>query len=705
MPKLEEITDKFPSSISLVILYFLSFTLTVFAVFVYEDLYYLIFLGVLVGVLLFEPKEILLFSFIFFIFFLSRGEESKFLLNVGDPASYLLDGISHAKNIFQADYHFPPLTSALSFLSVYFFEYNFTSFSTQLIALLIVFISFRLSMIYTKDIYLSLLYAIIISFSPIFIWYSKATYSEIFFQFLIVITIWIFSEKNVNQLYLFLISLILVFLAPFTRGTGILLNPIFIFFLCFGNILRQKKYYLPLLVLTASISNIAIYYFRHEYVYNWQIKKITGLEDERLILVILFILPMIAFFIGKLLNYSRIYANIFNTALQIALPAFLALDTWLYFQNNTCLLAFMIYHFGYGAILLYLLGIGFMIKNIKRELAYGYISTISIVYGILLISTNVTPYKTHDFWLYWHRYFFSENWYIFLFISLLGVNTIKNYFNTQKIFSIYLSTGLFLSFFFFNKEQIKTATSNSMFGDSTNIFEHINLKNPSKDYIVLNDTAKHHFNYSTHYMISDFLLNEGKLVEKMSELLKEIKETSRVNIFPSNREYTFIGKESEAFNIDELLTSSTDIVCTPSIAHAKNGQAKKHTLCFKIEEKVSGVDLSFSKGWHGEEEWGIWSKQKASLIVENKFTKGILLNIEFYPFIGEDEKRSITIAADNQNYHFNTNVKEQLQLAVKPGIDTIKFNINKVEKANVEGDNRLLGIGISHIDYEYSSKE
>lgn len=145
-----------------------------------------------------------------------------------DTSTYFINGLNLLSNgIFTSDLHMPlyPIILAITNNSV------FTIFFDISLSLGLSFFSYLVTKDLTKNINISIISFIIISFYPFFVFYSLAKLSEITFIFLFMTGLYFFLKEK------FYISFILFILSTYCRATYDYLYP-----LLFIIILLQKNY-------------------------------------------------------------------------------------------------------------------------------------------------------------------------------------------------------------------------------------------------------------------------------------------------------------------------------------------------------------------------------------------------------------------------------------------------------------------------------
>ena len=235
-----------------------------------------------VGLLLLSRiRYLLIFTAFSAVLIALYGPASSFLVHVGDAASYLLDGLSFYTGTYDADYFFPPMASVVSWLSIAVGGLEFATIGFQLIAAFTALIALSTFKNITNCDGAAFLMFAILLLSPLFIWYSKSSYSEPLYLFLYVFSVWLIlsgGEKGVSvpcsyNWLLVSCALLVSILAPQTRGTGFILGALLASILAYQRSLGNYLWpYVAIAALSAG-SLLFLLYTRYTYVWEWQLSQ------------------------------------------------------------------------------------------------------------------------------------------------------------------------------------------------------------------------------------------------------------------------------------------------------------------------------------------------------------------------------------------------------------------------------------------------
>lgn len=442
---------------------------------------------------------LVLFSVVF------RGEQSDFLIMIGDPSSYLLDGLAYINNTFQSQNHFPPLTSAYSALSMLVFSESYSSILFQIVScvLLLVFYS-TLKNIYSGEL-LPIITSLALFMSPILILYSKSTYSENVFILFILTTFWVFltSIKTRNEYVVFILLAFISFLSIQTRGTGIFLAYLILFVSVYKNIFSRKIFYYGLAIV--SIASFSLLFFqRYNYTWNWQLSpymKTLGDIESLYLLSSIFVFILLSKIL--LSGYDKRY-NLINIFSIIMSVIFFVYDAYRFLSSDySNTVSFFNFHFHWLLLPVMILGyLSALRKAYNGEPAYLFLVLAFPMFGAIILLRNISPVMDHAFWMYWHRYYFSEIFIIhFLYLSV-GIHYIINSStkNAKKIIFVFVSI-----YSIANAEKIYLAVNNSMYGSADLMYRDIQ---DNSDYYLF-DSSDTHYYYTTDKLFQPYFSAKG----------------------------------------------------------------------------------------------------------------------------------------------------------------------------------------------------
>lgn len=445
------------------------------------------------------------------LYFLQRMELPRYDFSVGDPSDYFLAGVCSVTYDQDIGF-FMPLTATISALG-----YDILGIAYAPLADVILYTaSIPLSYFIFKKLTSSALFALIMStfliFIPVSILFSKTSFSEPIWQTLLVIFalnayyLLIDSKlswKNIVILYM------VVFLAPFLRGEGVLYYGLILFLALYHywkytNFKSVSWIVLGIFVLAGSIHLTLIK--RSNYLLNMQYNRVIPHITEFQLMSILYGAALLAVVIVGILylirnRYKKLpFAPIIiglSLLFKIAVSYMYAVKKHMLFTHLLFLNEYGLAVGNFGVPITLLIIGGLILLYIRAFKGYTLPLILVILYTVFHLSyamQAVTFQDVHAMFLYWNRYYLS----IFMMINLyaLGLSLQFMYHQLEKwLEDKHLKNGMFgvflvlLVFFSMNGKMYEIAVTEAHHKDSYQFFEWVKDKIGREPMAVVMDSS------------------------------------------------------------------------------------------------------------------------------------------------------------------------------------------------------------------------
>jgi len=389
----------------------------------------------------------ILIGLILFLYFLQRLALPEFFFSVADASDYYLSGVNSVLHKNDIGF-FLPLTASVSAVGFMMLGYKYA-----LLMIVFVYSAFiPLTYFILKKLKLttaiSLVFVVFISLTPLSIWFSKTSFSEPIWQilllFLILVSYSILDKKNIELSDLLILSLVLI-LAPFSRGEAIVLYAIIGFlsvyyYWKFDDL--KSSLFIALNSIFLAISIHTTLSFRSHYLLDWQFNRVIPhisifeiMTIVYIVSVLLIILPFFMKFLPK--KFKNINLPLILVLLAIVFKIVIAvyfsrqkhmefID--LFFTNEY---SFAIHNF--TPFIVFIIILGLILLHIKATQDNKMSLILVLMYAIfsLPFTMQATSFSdTHQFFLYWNRYYFSILMMIHLFSFAIAIQFIYNKLDT-----------------------------------------------------------------------------------------------------------------------------------------------------------------------------------------------------------------------------------------------------------------------------------
>jgi len=445
------------------------------------------------------------------VYFLQRMELPRFDFSVGDPSDYFIAGVCSVTYDQDIGF-FMPLTATISALGYDILGVAYAPFADVILYAASIPFSYFIFKKLTASSVLSLVMSTFLIFIPVSILFSKTSFSEPIWQSLLVLfainAYYILGAKTLKWKNIFILYL-LIFLAPFLRGEGVLYYGI-ILFLALYHYWKYTDFKSMLwittgtLILAGSIHLTLIK--RSNYLLNMQYSRVISHITEFQLMSILYGAATLAFILMALLYWIR------TTYRRLPLPSILVVLSILFkvgvsyvyatkkhmvFIDLLCMNEYGLAVGNFGVLITLLMIVGLILLYIRAFKGDALALVLVMIYTVFHLSyvmQAVTFYDVHAMFLYWDRYYLS----VFMMVNLfaLGLALQFIYQNMEKgigdkrlrngIFAIFL--GL-LVFFSMNGRMYEIAITEAHHKDSYKFFEWLKEKVQRQPFAVVLDSS------------------------------------------------------------------------------------------------------------------------------------------------------------------------------------------------------------------------
>lgn len=227
---------------------------------------------------------------------------------------------------------------------------------------------------------------------------------------------------------------------------------------------------------------------------------------------------------------------------------------------------------------------------------------------------------------------------------------------------------------------------------------------------LLNDKTQLDWSGPVYYLDYDLQVKSIYLFEMMSDKIANnayiLSKNALENYYCMFRSYSYNavptyvdGKLVGAYSMNAVI---------PTLYTESNGVLIQHegidTESFEIQLGYNNVDSSIISydGIYGLENWGRWSQQSYSVVIDNVNNKeSCELTILLAPGVQTNTKLNIEYNEQNEQHEIQVNGTElHLFIPLDTGINKIKFS-SEAENLDVPGDDRNLNMQIFKLDVNY----
>lgn len=576
---------------------------------------------------------------IFIPYVLSSAYSSEFLLWIGDAGAYVLDGISRISDR-PDEGHFLPLASSITALGYALFGYSLKSYFSSILFL---FAFMPLTLIISRigiSKNHSLIFAALYFNTPLVLWFSKTTFSEVSWQLIIICSIFliVFSDSAKdrfgNKLSIVFLTLIIT-TAMFSRVTGVLLV---ISLLAAVSISEVKNTNIRSKIAPIIVINFAfacalslIVYLRPTYMVDWQFSKLIEQATPftvtfQLVLSALFlsILGTSLLPIGRRLFKSeqpfRVCIVIFLILIKLAGAYFLVKDQ-LDWQSNL-LSEFDFARYSLGPIYIFLIAIGMLLclkRTVEGKLLFTYLLLLYVGFSLPFSLHSVTPQMPHEMYLYWFRYYFSELHLIHFIFSACGFYVVLGLFTPKR--QVVLGVVV-LALLFFQKMDMKhnVVTQSYLAGSGDAVEKLVAHLNDQPVHLIYSDKVKysnldfaHLFQFLGRSNINFLSKNAVSNREQSQQLLKSYLYPT---LLTQDVKILCVSGRRADCHMDNSPPEATECVVLPFIQHKSNDKFREAGFRFCYSSYLTDPYASLSSnGWYAREPWGVWSSSRASFTI------------------------------------------------------------------------------------------
>lgn len=684
------------------------------------------------------PK--ILLPLIFIPYVLSSVFSSEFLLWIGDAGAYVLDGISRISG-HPDEGHFLPLASSITALGYAVFGYSLKSYFSSIIFL---FAFVPLTLIITRigvprgyALFFSALYFT----TPLTLWFSKTTFSEVTWQLIIICSIFLvaFSENAKdrfnNKLAIILLALIII-TAIFSRVTGVLLVIALVAAISISEVkhtnIRQKI--VPIFVVNTlfAFAFSLVVDLRSTYMVDWQFSKLIEQATPLTVTVQLVCSVLFLSLLGMcfLPLARRFFSN--DRSLRVCIVFFLVLIkiAGAYFLVNrnlswqdSLLNEFNFARYSLGSIYLFLItvGMGLCLKRVvEGSTLFTYLLLLYVGFSLPFSLHSVTPQMPHEMYLYWFRYYFSELHLIhfifaacgfYLVIGLLGARR-------QAVIAIVAITLLF-----FQKTDMKYSivTKPYLAGTGDAVEKMVAHVNDLPVHLIYSDKVKYS-NLDFEHLFKFLGKSNIKFLSKHSvsspasskQLLESFLYSTSLT---GGSKILCVSNTPADCKVANFSPESTECVVLPFMRQKPKDELHETSFRFCYSTYLVNSYASILRdGWHAREPWGVWSSSSAALTIAAELLKRTCdaaetcsLELRGHVFGASNEVTKTIVFSQNgistSSIDFKSSRAKSLTIDIAGFQDLINQNQNLVLHLKVHGavspsnlgkssDDRVLGLGL-----------
>ena len=584
-------------------------------------------------------SPMLFLPLIFIPYILSSVYSSEFLLWVGDAGAYVLDGISRISGKPDQG-HFLPLASSITALGYAIFGYSLKSYFSSIIFL---FAFVPLTLIITR-IGVSKGYALVFAAlyfnTPLTLWFSKTTFSEVTWQLVIICSIFlvVFSEQAKdrfnNKLAIFLLALIII-AATFSRVTGVLLAISLLAAVSISEVRHTsiRKKIIPIIVINVAFAFAfsLIVYLRPTYMIGWQFSKLIEQATPFIVTVQLLFSVLFLSLLGvSLLPLGqRLFSNdrsfrvciiIFLVLIKLAGAYFLAKDnlSW----QGSLLNEFNFARYSLGSVYLSLIAVGMGLclkRTVEGNLLFTYLLLLYVGFSLPFNLHSVNPQMFHEMYLYWFRYYFSELHLIHFIFSACGFYVVLRLFSAKRRAIVAV---VILAVLFFQKMDMKHSivTQPYLAGSGEAVEKMVAHLNDLPVHLIYNDKIKYS-NLDFEHLFKFLGRSDIKFASKRAISNR----AQSKQLLESYLYSTSLGESTKVLCVSnmpadcEVASSSpetAECVVLPFMSHKSNDEFRETAFRFCYSTYLVDTYASFlTGGWHARESWGVWSSSSASFTI------------------------------------------------------------------------------------------
>jgi len=471
-------------------------------------LYYLVFISVVYGIFIFfkimyidlkqemsKEYAFVLIAFIVVIYFLQRTHLNYFIFSVTDASDYYLSGVNSITKGEDIGF-FLPLTASLMSLGFLLFGHEYALYILVLLYVLIIPLLYKICRKLEVSALNSYVVTLLFISLPLSIWYSKTSFSEGYWQILLLLFIIIahifMLNKKISFLQLAVMANIL-FLLPFSRGE----SSIFYLILVCLSLYHLWKYrsfissfiYLCITTLVLSIGLFITMTIRGEYL-KWQFSRIlpnmTNIDFS--LLLVAFTMSSL-FLLVIVYVFKNIYENISFPKVIVVLSLFFKVLIAYIFTSKKHMSFFDLvfyneFHYAqdnFGILLTLLMLFGLILLYLRAFNGNSMALLLICMYVVLYLpfTMQATPLaRGHEFFFYWYRYYFSFISIVHIVSFALSIEFIHKKLKKIILKKMYFSMsilGIFvvIFLFFINKNLYIITYGESYLSNSYRIFSWI----------------------------------------------------------------------------------------------------------------------------------------------------------------------------------------------------------------------------------------
>lgn len=681
----------------------------------------------------------------FFIpYALSSLYSSEFLLWIGDAGAYVLDGISRISG--QPDEgHFLPLASSITALGYAVFGYSLKSYFSSIIFLFALTpLTLIINRIGVSKGY-ALVFAALYFSTPLTLWFSKTTFSEVTWQLIIICSIFfvVFSEdakgRFNNKLSICLVGL-LITTAIFSRVTGVLLAISLLAAVSMAEVkntnIRQKVVPIIVINFAFALAFALIVYLRPTYMVEWQFSKLIALATPFIVTVQLVFSVLFVSLLGisVLPLGRRLFANdgsfrvcivIFLVLIKVAGAYFLVKDNLSWEASLLSEFNFARYSLGSVYLSLIAVGIGLCLKRtVEGSLFFTYLLLLYVGFSLPFSLHSVTPQMPHEMYLYWFRYYFSELHLIHFIFAACGFYVLLGLFSAKR--EALLATVV-LALLFSQKMDMKHSviTQPYLAGSSGAVEKMVAHLNDQPVHLIYNDKVKYSnldFEHLFKFLGKSNIEFVSKHVVSNTEQSKKLlKSYLHSTVLTEDAKVLCVSNRPADCEVATASPETTECVVLPYMQHKSNEDFRETDFRFCYSTYlVEPYSSLLTSGWYARESWGVWSSASASFTIAAGVlrrncdaVKACHIKILAHVFAASNEAAKTLILSQNgissSTVIFKSPTARSLQIDVVGFQKLIDQGQNLVLDFKVDGavspssvgkgsDERVLGLGFFDLD-------
>lgn len=411
---------------------------------------------------------VLLFTFILLYLF-QRFELHRFDFSVGDPSDYFLAGVCSV-TYGQDIGFFMPLSASITAWGYDIFGVAYAPFAYVLLYLSTLPLVYFLLQKWNIDKGLSLMLTLFFFSMPLNIWFQKSSYTEPLWQLLLLIFLAtayeILQHKKLSYGQIVLLYL-LMFLAPFLRGEGVLYYGLGSFLLVYHVWkYKEKKALLWLLgaLVVLAVSIHLTLQIRADYLLSMQFSRVIPDISTATLMGLIYAgvgsmgllsfgvyafkrkasrLSLATLIVPFSLIFKLVVAYVYSVKKEMPFMDLLFFNEY----------GFMVGNFGLVMSWILVLSLLFLYyKALKEEIFSLLLVVVYTIFTLPFVMQSVRYEDVHAFFLYWNRYYLSVFMLIHFFAFASLLQSVFSYVQERlnRHYTLGLMGAVLLGLFFFS---------------------------------------------------------------------------------------------------------------------------------------------------------------------------------------------------------------------------------------------------------------